>query len=87
MNQPPASTVRSAILDALPPDTSTHGAPLEPPHLYYLSNAHTKALQLAHGLVIGGRGVGFRGASPAAVLTRPRGRAPLVGLRSRRRCG
>ncbi|MFU8887919.1 MAG: hypothetical protein ACNA8N_04885 [Trueperaceae bacterium] len=57
MTQPPASTVRTAILDALPPDTSTHGAPLEPPHLY-LPNAHTKALQLDHGLVIGGRGVG-----------------------------
>jgi len=57
MTQPPASTVRTAIIDALPPDTSTHGASLEPRHLY-LPNAHTKALQLDHGLVIGGRGVG-----------------------------
>lgn len=52
-----AQGIRGAIIEALPDDTSLHGAPPEAGHLY-VPPAHTKALKLESSLVIGGRGVG-----------------------------
>jgi hypothetical protein len=52
-----AKDVREAIIAALPADTSLHGRPPEPRHVY-VPPSHIKALRLENALVIGGRGVG-----------------------------
>ena len=49
--------LRDAIIAALPNDTSLHGRPPEPRHVY-VPPSHIKALRLESALVIGGRGVG-----------------------------
>ncbi len=51
------TTLRHAIVEALPEKTSLDGKPLESRHLY-VPPAHTKALRLECPLVIGTRGVG-----------------------------
>lgn len=52
-----AATLREAIFKAMPSDTSLHGQPPEPKHVY-VPPSHMKALQLESNLVIGARGVG-----------------------------
>lgn len=49
--------IRSAIIEALPSDTSPHGKIPERRHVY-VPPPHVKALRLERSLVIGGRGVG-----------------------------
>lgn len=50
-------TIRQAIIEALPEDTSYSGSPPPPEHLY-IPPAHIKALRLESQLVVGTRGVG-----------------------------
>jgi len=50
-------SLRRAIIEALPPETSLHGEAPEKRHVY-VPPSHVKALRLANSLVIGGRGVG-----------------------------
>lgn len=52
-----ARTIRQAIIDALPLDTSNDGAAPDP-RLVYIPPAHVKALHLECNLVVGARGVG-----------------------------
>lgn len=57
MNEPAKQSLRRAIIDALPQDTSFHGQ-TPPEHAVYVPPSHVKALRLECGLVIGTRGVG-----------------------------
>ncbi|MDZ4350409.1 MAG: hypothetical protein U1A22_12840 [Xanthomonadaceae bacterium] len=52
-----ATTLRDAIFESLPSDTSAHGGTPEPRHVY-VPPSHVKALRLDSSLVIGARGVG-----------------------------
>jgi len=52
-----AATLRQAIFESLPSDTSAHGGTPEPHHVY-VPPSHVKALRLDSSLVIGARGVG-----------------------------
>lgn len=49
--------IREAIVEALPIETSSHGAEPEQRHMY-VPSAHLKALRLECNLVVGARGVG-----------------------------
>ncbi len=57
MNADEKQTIRDAIIQSLPSDTSLHGHPPERQYVY-VPPSHVKALRLECSLVIGGRGVG-----------------------------
>ncbi len=52
-----AQSIRQAIFDSLPEDTSAHGHAADARYVY-VPPSHIKALRLENNLVVGGRGVG-----------------------------